>query len=130
MNRPALLIPFVILAACAEVRNTRPDGSVTRLTMLGTNIDRAKLPDGTELEGVNNSLSFREGTRFATTTAGAFIAGDVAKAMSADSIAVDQASVKAGQTTALASEKTKQVGIKEASKIKQAEIKAAESIAQ
>ena len=98
--------------------------------MLGTNIDRAKLPDGTELEGVNNSLSFREGTRFATTTAGAFIAGDVAKAMSADSIAVDQASVKAGQTTALASEKTKQVGIKEASKIKQAEIKAAESIAQ
>lgn len=130
MKSLALLIPAILAASCAEIKNTNPDGSSNRATFLGTNVAYLKLPDGTEMKDMNNSLAFREGTRLVQNTVAGIVAADVAKTLSDNSIAVDQESVRAGvATTKIKSDAaTRQLGIKEASKVKQAELKAAEAI--
>lgn len=80
--------------------------------------------EGFYAEGLDTQTGFKDAMDFGGTLAGTYFGGEVMKAWSADSIAVDQSSVKAGTEQLKATEKTKQIGIKEAASVEKAKIHA------
>lgn len=80
--------------------------------------------EGFYAERLDTQTGFKDAMDFGGALAATYFGGEVMKALSADSIAVDQSSVKAGTEQLKATEKTKQIGIKEAASVEKAKIHA------
>jgi len=75
-------------------------------------------------EGLDTQTGFKDFADLGGLVAGGYFTADTVKALSADSIAVDQASVKAGTDQVKATEGTKRLQIKESAATERAKIHA------
>ena len=125
----AALIISLTLCSCADMgfdKNGKP-----RATFVGARATKfVATEQGFYAEGLDAREGFKDFMDFGGLVTSSYFGADVMKALSADSIAVDQASVKAGTEQLKATEKTKQIGIKEATKVKGMELEAAHAVTQ
>jgi hypothetical protein len=101
-----------------------------RATFVGAKASKfVATEQGFYIEGLDTQTGFKDFMDFGGLVAGSYFSADVMKALSADSIAVDKASVDAGVKTTGMKETTKRIGIKEAAATERAKIHAVPSTA-
>lgn len=100
-----------------------------RATFVGAKASKfVATQDGFYIEGLDTQTGFKDFMDFGGLVTSSYFGADVLKSLSADSIAVDQATVKAGTDKVRATEGTKRLQIKESAATERAKIHA-ESVA-
>lgn len=119
----SMIIPLIAVS-CADMGYTK-EGK-PRATFVGAKAGKfIATEEGFYVENLDTQTGFKDLMDFGGLVTSSYFGAEVMKALSADSIAVDQSSVKAGVETTKIKEQTKQVGIKEATKVKGMELEAA-----